>query len=153
MFAEFLMAQADLQNVGIMVGVVTLLILIGAVVIVLRCYKKVEQGTAIIRNGMGGTKVSFSGQVVIPVVHRFELMDISVKRIEIDRSGPDGLICKDNIRADIKVVFFVRVNKTPGDVEKVAQFLGCRRASDERALVALFEPKILRGPENRRKTV
>ena len=67
MFAEFLMAQADLQNVGIMVGVVTLLILIGAVVIVLRCYKKVEQGTAIIRNGMGGTKVSFSGQVVIPV--------------------------------------------------------------------------------------
>ena len=39
-------------------------------------------------------------------------MDISVKRIEIDRHGEEGLICKDNIRADIKVAFFVRVNKT-----------------------------------------
>jgi hypothetical protein len=26
-------------------------------------------------------------------------MDISVKTIEIDRRGKDGLICKDNIRA------------------------------------------------------
>ena len=34
-------------------------------------------------------------------------MDISVKRIEIDRTGKNGLICKDNMRADIKVAFFV----------------------------------------------
>ena len=68
-------------------------------------------------------------------------MDISVKRIEIARSGEDGLICKDNIRADIKVVFFVRVNKQVERRQRVAQFLGCRRASDEEALRSLFEPK------------
>ena len=79
--------------------------------------------------------------VIIPVLHKVELMDISVKRIEIARSGEDGLICKDNIRADIKVVFFVRVNKQVEDVKRVAQFLGCRRASDEEALRSLFEPK------------
>ena len=48
-------------------------------------------------------------------------MDISVKRIEIDRAGEDGLICQDNLRADIKVAFFVRVNKETEDVARVAE--------------------------------
>ena len=125
----------------IILGGALLFIGLGAFVFMLRYYRKVNQGSAIVRNGMGGTNVSFSGDWVIPILHKAELMDISVKRIEIDRSGEDGLICKDNMRADIKVCFFVRVNKTKEDVERVAQFLGCDRASDETALRALFEPK------------
>jgi uncharacterized membrane protein YqiK len=121
--------------------IVLVLAFFATLALIVKCYRKVAQGQAIIKNGMGGTKVSFSGMVVVPVIHRYELMDISVKRIEIDRHGEDGLICKDNIRADIKVAFFVRVNKTAKDVESVAQFLGCERASDERALNAVFEPK------------
>lgn len=122
-----------------------LLVLGGLLVIILRCFRTVEQGTALVRNGWGGTTVSFSKMIDLPIVHRTELMDISIKRIEIDRNGHDGLICRDNIRADIKVAFFVRVNKTPEDVEKVAQFLGCKRASDQSSLVALFEPKFSEG--------
>lgn len=113
----------------------------GIAALMIKCLRKVEQGSAIIRNGMGGTKVSFDRNVVIPILHIVESMDISVKRIEIDRSGEDGLICKDNIRADIKVAFFVRVNKETEDVKRVAQFLGCARASDEIALRTVFEPK------------
>ena len=113
----------------------------GIAALMIKCLRKVEQGSAIIRNGMGGTKVSFDRNVVIPILHIVESMDISVKRIEIDRSGEDGLTCKDNIRADIKVAFFVRVNKETEDVKRVAQFLGCARASDEIALRTVFEPK------------
>lgn len=129
---------------SILVGVVVTIIfivLICFVVFLVRCYQKVSQGFAIVRNGWRGTAVSFSGLVVYPLVEKSELMDISVKRIEIDRSGAEGLICKDNIRADIKVCFFIRVNKTKEDVERVAQFLGCNRASDDSALRQLFEPK------------
>jgi uncharacterized membrane protein YqiK len=79
--------------------------------------------------------------VVYPIIHRAETMDISVKTIEIDRRGKEGLICKDNIRADIKVTFFVRVNKTQEDVLKVAQAIGCARASDPRTLEELFSAK------------
>ena len=125
----------------IFIGIVAAVIAIGILAFAIRCYHKVAQGTAIVRNGWGGTKVNFSGLVVVPIMHKPEMMDISVKRIEIDRSGEDGLICKDNIRADIKVAFFVRVNKNEEDVAKVAQFLGCQRASQEAALVQLFEPK------------
>ncbi len=114
---------------------------IGFLYVIVKCYRKVEQGTALVRNGAGGTLVKFGGMLVIPVLHKVELMDISVKKIAIEKNGEDGLICQDNIRADIKVDFFVRVNKNPKDVESVAQFLGCRRASDENALNGLFEPK------------
>jgi uncharacterized membrane protein YqiK len=125
----------------IVLGGIIGFILFGAFIFMLRYFRKVQQGTAIVKNGWGGTVVDFSGLFIIPILHKAELMDISVKRIEIDRSGADGLICRDNMRADIKVCFFVRVNKTHEDVERVAQFLGCDRASDEEALRALFEPK------------
>ena len=120
---------------------IAVLVFFGIVVMLLRCYRKVEQGTAIIRTGLGGTKVSFEGIVVIPVIHRMETMDICVKRVEIDRMSENGLVCRDNLRADVKVAFFVRVNKSPQDVLKVAQSLGCRRASDSRELVAFFDAK------------
>ena len=114
---------------------------LGFVSYYIKCLRKVPQGTALIRTGSGGTLVSFDKEMVVPVLHIVEMMDISVKRIEIDRSGEDGLICKDNIRADIKVAFFVRVNKVKEDVKRVANFLGCKRASDITSLRQVFEPK------------
>ena len=117
------------------------IIIFGALSVLLRCYRKVDQGTALVRNGYGGSQVSFAGKLVFPIIHRLEFMDISVKRIEIYRHGPEGLVCKDNIRADIKVAFFVKVNKEPQDVLRVAELLGCERASDKAALVQLFDAK------------
>jgi len=128
------------EIMSVVLGVAVLLV-IGFLVVLIKCYRKVLQGQALIRNGMGGTRVSFSGQFVIPILHRAEYMDISVKRIEIDRRAQQGLNCKDNLRADIVVAFFVRVNNTVEDVIKVAQSLGCKRASDRQALVELFDAK------------
>ncbi len=105
-------------------------------------YKKIPQGKAIVRTGVGGGKVAFNkGMYVIPILHQMEIMDISVKKLQIDRLEQDGLICKDNIRADIKVAFFVRVNKNVDDVLNVAQIIGTERASDIETLCILFEAK------------
>ena len=124
-----------------LVGSIIVVVIIGLLALLVKCYRKVAQGEALIRNGYGGTRVSFSGKIVIPILHKVEYMDVSVKRIEIDRHGAQGLICKDNLRADIKVAFFVRVNNTVEDVKKVAQALGCDRASDVQALYELFDAK------------
>ncbi|WKB54067.1 hypothetical protein [Eleftheria terrae] len=105
-------------------------------------YRKVEQGYALIINKTADkTVVTFSGGLVLPVIHRAELMDISLKTIEITRMGNEGLICKDNIRADIKVKFFVKVNNLEADVLKVAQGIGCDRASNQETLEELFSAK------------
>ncbi|GHD85475.1 SPFH domain-containing protein [Streptomyces naganishii] len=106
-----------------------------------RLFRKVEQGKALIVSKTRRVDVTFTGQVVLPVLHKAEMMDISVKAIEITRSGRDGLICRDNIRADIRISFFVRVNKTAQDVIKVAQAVGTARASDQSTLQELFHAK------------
>ena len=83
----------------------------------------------------------FSKAIVWPLIRQSEIMDISVRRIEIFRHGSEGLVCKDNVRADIKVAFFVRVNNTEDDVLKVAQSIGAKRASETQKLIELFDAK------------
>jgi len=131
-----------LELVLVIVGI-GLLIVVGGLTAVAKFYRKVDQGQALIVNKMQktGPTVTFTGSLVVPIVHRAEVMDISVKTIEIDRRGTEGLICKDNIRADIKVTFFVRVNNLAEDVLKVAQAIGCVRASDQNTLEDLFVAK------------
>lgn len=127
-------------GVGVLVAVV-LLIAVTLLLIVSRLFRKVEQGKALIVSKMRKVDVTFTGQVVLPVLHKAETMDISVKAIDITRTGRDGLICRDNIRADIRISFFVRVNKTTEDVIKVAQAIGTARASDKETLQELFNAK------------
>ena len=125
---------------GVLIAVVVLIAL-GVVFFLSRMFRKVEQGKALIVSKVRRVDVTFTGAVVLPVLHKAEIMDISVKTIEISRTGREGLICQDNIRADIRITFFVRVNKTVEDVIKVAQAIGTARASNEATLQELFSAK------------
>ena len=131
-----------LENASIIIGIAFLVLILGLAFAVASWYRKVAQGQALVRTGQGGTKEAYdSGMLVIPVIHMVETMDLSVKTIEIARLKGEGLICKDNMRADIKVVFFVRVNQEVADIKKVAQTIGAERASDPEVLHKLFEAK------------
>ncbi len=110
------------------IGVIALLVLI-ILISFARFYVKVPQGWALIINDMSSTpKVKFTGGIVWPVINKKELMKISLITLEVDRKNKDGLICKDNIRADIVVAFYMRVNETQQDVLKVAKSIGVQRA-------------------------
>lgn len=130
------------MNTPLIVGIVVIVVAtIGLIFWILSMYKKTVQGIVVLRTGYGGTKVFFNAGIVIPVIHRMESMDISVKKLEIAREGRAGLICKDNMRADIQVAFFIRVNKSVDDIVNVGQTIGCQRASDINTLRELFEAK------------
>src|SRR5262245_23824160 len=122
-------------------GGVVIVVLLIVLLAISRLFRKVEQGKALIISKVRNVHVTFTGAVVLPVLHKAETMDISVKTIHIQRTGQDGLICQDNIRADIRITFFVRVNKTSEDVIKVAQSIGTARASDQTTLQELFDAK------------
>jgi uncharacterized membrane protein YqiK len=126
----------------IIVGVAAVVIT-GILIVLAKFFRQIDQGAALIINRRTGTEpdVTFTGATVWPIINRAETMDISVKTIDIDRRAKEGLICRDNIRADIKVTFFVRVNKEAKDVLKVAQAIGCARASDPRVIADLFNAK------------
>lgn len=105
-------------------------------------YIKVPQGTALIVNDLSAMpKVHFTGALVWPVIYKKEFMKISLITLEVDRRGKDGLICRDNMRADITVAFYLRVNETQQDVLKVAKAIGVERASEKDAVNELFNAK------------
>ncbi|WP_103069888.1 flotillin family protein [Aquimarina sediminis] len=134
--------MSNIANIAIIVVVALVLLIVLYFIIIAIFYRKIPQGESLVRTGFGGTAVAFDkGLYVIPVLHKVEIMDISIKKIEIERTGVNGLICKDNIRADIKVAFFVRVNKSVEDIINVAQTIGCNRASEIDTLRSLFDAK------------
>lgn len=126
-----------------LIGIAILLaLLVGIAGLFKAFYKKVDQGTALIVNDLSSTpKVRFTGGLIIPVLYRAELMKISLITLQIDRRGKEGLICRDNMRADIAVAFYLRVNETQADVLRVAKALGADRASDKHAVDELFNAK------------
>ncbi|MFN9851963.1 MAG: flotillin family protein, partial [Planctomycetota bacterium] len=112
------------------------------IVVASKFYVKVGPDEAIVKTGMGGMAVIIDGGALIwPVIHRYEKMDLTLKSFEIAREGSEGLICKDNIRADIKTAFFIRVDKTAEEIKEVAQSIGCKRASQVETLRELFDAK------------
>lgn len=142
MLAEvFGLTTATVMTWAVALGVFVIFIL-GASAAVSRFYRKPGPEEAIVRTGMRGLQVMTGrGMVVVPLLHDAHVMDLSVKRILISRDGEDGLICQDNMRADIKVTFFVRVNNQTNDIKTVAETIGPRRASEQSKLEELFEAK------------
>lgn len=130
-----------LGNSLLITMIATIVVIIGLLVWIVSMYKKIIQGKVIVRTGAGGTKVFYNAGLVVPVLHKMEIMDISVKKLDVERTGANGLICKDNIRADIKVTFFIKINKSTADIINVAQTIGCERASDMEVLRTLFDAK------------
>ena len=103
---------------------------------------KVGPDRAIVRSGAGGVRVaSGDGMWVIPLVQQYEFMDLTLKSFEIHRQGSEGLICRDNIRADIKVAFFIRVDNSNEEMKEVAQSIGTKRCSQIDTLRELFDAK------------
>ncbi|MEM7180764.1 MAG: SPFH domain-containing protein [Spirochaetota bacterium] len=130
------------SNLIIVTIIIAILIIIGVILFLVRFLRKVEPGKAlIIITPFRGMRVSFTGSLVIPFFHRMEIMDITTKMITVERNGSDGLICKDNIRADISVKFYLRVNPTRDDVTEVARAIGVDRASTAETLDNLFNSK------------
>jgi uncharacterized membrane protein YqiK len=112
--------------------------------------KKIKPGEAGVRTGFGGIRVAKDWMLRVPIFQQLQIMDLSVKKLEVVRKGKDGLICQDNIRADIEVVFYVRVNDEKSevngrtgyyDIKTVATQVGCERASEIELLRQLFEAK------------
>jgi len=115
--------------------------LLVATVISFTCIRKIQPGRAGVKTGFGGIKVSFDWMIRFPMLQTYHIVDISVKKLEIHRKGKDGLVCKDNIRADITVAFYIRVDANVESVRKVAQMLTPERVSDQDQLRELFEAK------------
>ena len=124
----------------VIVGFIALVVM--CVAVVRRCYIVVGPDKAIVKTGFGAMDVRTAGGLLVyPVINKVEYMDLTLKSFEISRQGSEGLICKDNIRADIKVAFFIRVDSSEEQMKEVAQSIGAKRCSELETLRELFDAK------------
>lgn len=104
---------------------------------------KAEPGQALVKTGFGSSKptVYLSSAFVIPLLHRVDRLDLTVKTVRIGRRKHESLSCADGIRAEVEVDFYIKINAVEDDIRHVASTIGCDRASDTEILRELFEAK------------
>lgn len=116
------------------------------------CYKRVNgsgEALVITRFGSSEKNASLSGAFVWPKINFFERIDLTRKPILVSREGVrgktgeeyEGLPCKDDIRADIRVAFYIGVNPEEKDILLLAENLTCAGASDIETLKKHLTPK------------
>jgi uncharacterized membrane protein YqiK len=82
-----------------------------------RSLREVPSGSALVLHSTSGEpKVRFERTLVIPLVQHAELLDISAKRVVIERRAASGLRCRDGGRVGLQAVFCVRVEATVDSV-------------------------------------
>ena len=118
--------------------VAALLLLMGILGLYARYYKIAPPGFALVRFGQGGLRISFSKMMVFPVVHKLEYLDLRLKHFSLHQLGKSGVICRNNLRINLGIEVFMRVNAQSEAIAMVVQNIGCKRLEDPQMLGNLF---------------
>jgi uncharacterized membrane protein YqiK len=115
---------------------------VGVGALVRGCYRRVGEGEALVlMRGGKPARVRFGGEWVLPVIHRAEVLELSVRKVVVERRGQRGLSCRDGIRVDLRATFLVKVPRVESDVLRVAREVGCARANQPEEVHALLEER------------
>lgn len=113
------------------------------VMTIIGLYKKVPFGKAVIRNGLGGTKIAFeNGIFVIPEIHTLQEIDLTIKEFPINLEHKEAITSKDGFRLAFKGKFYLNINPEPQDIYRVAQLIGLEQINDQVRLQELLEDKL-----------
>lgn len=128
------------QTIIIIVIAVQLLIVLGTVLLLIKTLHKPTKHKALIRTGMGGSKVVIEGAVLVfPYMHQVEEVDLSIKTFHLSQPA----YTKDNILVTIEALFYLGVCNSPEYISLAALEIGAERTFDQAALKAFFEPKFI----------
>lgn len=109
-----------------------LLVISFFITLITQLYQKASAEEAIVRTGMGGSKVIIDGGcMVIPVVHKVTRVSLKVIKLMCIREASDALITKDYLRSDVHSEFYMRVGATPEQVLNAARSFGEQSGTEE----------------------
>lgn len=125
----------------ILVGFGVLLLIVGSIVVTItRLYVKTAADEAFVRTGMGGARVILDGgSLVIPVVHNVIPVTLKTMRLDVEREGANALITGDNLRADVKSEFYIKVQRQAEAIRAAATSLGDRLENPELVKQLVFD--------------
>ena len=123
---------------GMLLGV---LLVVAAVLAVQGCRIVPPPNNILLVTSGYGTRAYRGARFVWPFIEETELVDMSIKAIDVVRLGREGLHTSDGVRMELKATFFVRVNER--HVIAVARSVGPKRLANSDALRGLFEARFL----------
>lgn len=131
-----------LWQILLIVGGSVATVILGIIILISLIHKKPPQGSVLIRTGFGGIKVAYDiGIFVIPILHRVEKIDITLKSFQLTQIP--HLESKDRQQILINAIFAVRPNKDKASFVDVAQTFGAAFTFDKAAMQEYFAPKII----------
>jgi flotillin len=138
---EILQSPAVILTLVGVVGFILLLLTLGS--FFRRYYNRASSDEGLIRTGAGGQKVVIDGGIwVFPILHEISKVSLRTIRKEIRREGRhDSLITQDNIRVNIIVEFYIKVQADQESVLNAARSLG-KQTVDEKSISELMEGKL-----------
>ena len=107
-------------------------------------YKIPKADVALVRTGGAKEKIVYTGGLwVNTIIHEIKEMSLNTMRIEVVREQSDSLITNDFNRADVEVVFYLKVTPEEDgeDILKAAQALGDKSMTPE-TVRELIEPML-----------
>lgn len=94
-----------------------------------RFYAKATLETALVRSGLGGSKVlTDRGCIALPILHQIQRVSMQTAAVSVVRTGRDSVLTADQLRADINMEFELRVGPDNASISTAAQVLGHRIA-------------------------
>ena len=112
--------------------------LIGSVV----RYRIPKADIALVRTGGSKEKIRITGGLwVNTIIHEIKEISLNTMRIEVIREQSDSLITRDFNRADVEVVFYLKVHPEEEEILKAAQALGDKSMTPE-TIRELIEPML-----------
>ena len=139
----------QLLPVFIIFGVAAV-ILIGMVLFlsIMKAYVKTPANRAFVRTGGLGAKpntppkvVMNGGAWVFRSIHEIIWVDLGTMAIEIERTENNALLTKDPQYADIKAIFYIKVNPTVDGIIDAARTIGGKQV-DSNAVKQLVDAKL-----------
>lgn len=106
--------------------------------LLIHSFKTVRSGEVMVRYGWGGIKVFFDYAMVFPIIHYRDILDLTPKRLEIQRSETNPLELKDGTKAKLQIFFILQLKKSQPEVLHAAKFIGAPQTFSGIALQEIF---------------
>ncbi|MGE0712793.1 MAG: SPFH domain-containing protein [Planctomycetota bacterium] len=114
----------------------------GVGLLVKRFYQKCSADEALVKTGMGGTKVVIGGgMLVLPVLQQVMRVSLRTITLTVERSGRLALVTADKIKACCTMELYIKVDDTEEAVVAAARSFGSRNV-DEGVLAEIVEGKL-----------
>ncbi|HYF64300.1 MAG TPA: SPFH domain-containing protein [Herpetosiphonaceae bacterium] len=110
--------------------------------LVTRYYVKAPADRAYVRTGGSKPKVVVNGgSWVIPAFHELTWVDLRTMDIDIERTEGNALLTIDPQYADIRAIFYIKVNPITEDIERAARTIGGKEVNND-SVKRLVESKL-----------